>query len=542
MLDTGSRVRFIPPDGKAWPPVAQWEHAEWSCFLLQHNWTQDAVDQYFYVDRFQYGFGLRVDEKSPWRWFYLPIPRAVEFHKSKTPNILYGGAVGGTKSTAARWDAYRHCWAIPEFTAIIMRRTHQELKRNHMKFVAREAKAINKFLGKEVMIWVPTEFELRFSHNDSVILFGHCQNAGDEEKYLSDEYDAYYPDEMATFLKEQVLGVASRLRSTKPGVIPKLGGTSNPGGAHTLWCKEYFIDRQLSQLEQEENPRYVPSEWGYIHARLYDNPYLMDADGTFTTYENRLYARGGKRAQQLLEGDWSVITGQYFEEISDRHFANCFIPAGCRIERWIDWGYTNVGVCIWVAILPSGRIWAFHEYVFHKTLASNVALHIKSETAMMVSKFKFRLSKTVADPAMWGTDGQTGESYAETFARNGVSCVEGDNQRVLGWGRMRHWLADAPDGEPWFLISPGVNHYGSGCPYGKRTLPTLIIDKNDPEDLDSDGEDHWADGARYGFMARPTPSTFVPSTHTPLPDSVKAMLNSLNQGNGAASQRRAGQV
>jgi hypothetical protein len=533
------RVQFIPPTGVGteWPPVARWGWEHWACWLGQHGWTEAESREYYFHDRFTYGFGLRRNTNEEFKWFYNPVPRAVEFHACKTPNILYGGAVGGTKSTTARWDAYRQCWAIPEFTAIIMRRTHQELKRNHMKFVARESKKINDFLGKEVMEWVPTEFELRFKHNGSVILFGHCQNPGDEEKYLSDEYDAFYPDEMATFLKDQIMGVQSRLRSVVRDnlrIIPRMGGTSNPGGANTLWCVDYFINRTLPEEELIDNPRYDPTDWTYIHARLYDNPYIMDPDGTYTTYEKRVYARGGARAKQLIAGDWSAITGQYFEELADTHFGRLEIPPGCRVERWVDWGYSKPGYCCWAAILPSGRIYIFHEYPFRKTLASNVAKYINRETYDHVfTKYRgLTLGTSIGDPAMWSIDGQTGESYAETFARHGVALVEGDHQRVLGWGRFREWLAIAPDGLPWLVIDPA-------CRYARRTLPSLIVDKTNPEDVDSDGEDHAADAIRYGLMGRPAPAPGSLSPTPPLPDSIRALINQATQ---SPAERSIGKV
>jgi hypothetical protein len=36
-----------------------------------------------------------------------------------------------------------------------------------------------------------------------------------------------------------------------------------------------------------------------------------------------------------------------------------------------------------------------------------------------------------------------------------------------------------------------------------RTLPMLPIDSNDPEDVDTDAEDHAYDALRYGVMSRP---------------------------------------
>ena len=43
----------------------------------------------------------------------------------------------------------------------------------------------------------------------------------------------------------------------------------------------------------------------------------------------------------------------------------------------------------------------------------------------------------------------------------------------------------------------------STCKDFIRTLPTLQYDAQSPEDLDTEGEDHAADEARYFCMARP---------------------------------------
>lgn len=41
------------------------------------------------------------------------------------------------------------------------------------------------------------------------------------------------------------------------------------------------------------------------------------------------------------------------------------------------------------------------------------------------------------------------------------------------------------------------------CDDSIRTLPTLQIDETDPEDLDTESEDHAADELRYACMGRP---------------------------------------
>lgn len=545
-------VRFSPPNNATeWPPVDEWDQSHWAHWLREHNkypylkqWSEEAIQQYVTVDRYRYGLSLRRTKTEDPTWFYNPTPIAVPYHATKVPNILFGGAAGGSKSHSARWDAYRHCFAIPEFVAIIMRRTHEELKRNHLQHAKRESERINAFFGKEIMAVVGSEHEIRFHCHgpgrDSLIIFGHCQNVGDEEKYLGDAYDAFYPDEMATFEKKQIIGVQGRLRSAKRGVVARLGGTSNPGGAHTLWLKDYFIDKNESKI-REENPKYRPHRYTFIQAMLYDNPYYMDPDGSYDNYEERLFAYDAERRKQLLLGDWDALSGQFFPEFSKmKHVANLPIPPGCKIERWIDWGYSpHYGMCLWVAMLPSGRAYVFYEWKFNGETAKR--LLVAAEVAQKIKRLTLdevfplvrakRITKSIGDPSMWGGDGHSGEDYAETFGNNGVPMIKGDNDRVLGWGRLRHWFRDAPDGLPWMMFHPR-------CEVCIRTIPAAVRDKDDPDDVDTNCEDHPLDTIRYGVMDRPTPTVMRMADPIILPDSPAFLMKDLNR----ASVRPWGQV
>lgn len=530
-----SEIYFEPPPGEAeWRPVDEWEKKDWAWWLGKgHGWSQERIDQYYDIDRYEYGFGIQRHPSEPKTWFYLPGPAAIPLHKSRAPNILYGGAAGGMKSHSTRWDAYRHCFGIPDFRSLIMRRTHEELKRNHFDRARGECERINKFYGDEVMELIGTDHEIRFKKNNSKLIFGHCQNLGDEEKYLGDEYDEFRPDEVATFLKEQIIGVSGRLRSVKHGdygrVVARMIGTSNPGGDYTLWLKRWFIDKIVSRAE---NPKYRPQNYEFIGAKLWDNPYLMDPDGSYTTYEERLYAYSVERRKQLLLGDWTAITGQFFTEWKEStHIRKLDIPAGCKIERWIDWGYSpNPGVCHWVACFPNGRLYVFAEWVFN---GEGRRLHVASEVAKKIARVtneevlpmvRGRISKSIGDPSMWAKDGHMGESYEETFRRNGVRMVQADNERAMGWGRYRHWLRPHPeDGLGWIVYHPD-------CKYATRSIPSLVHDKMNVDDVDTDGEDHAADADRYGVMARPTPTTFARLATPLLPWSIKEMLNTLNMG------------
>jgi phage terminase large subunit len=526
-LHADESVRFLPPDGPdaEWPEVGVWNTKDWAHWLRQHNrfpflrqWSEEEIQQYLFVDRYRYGLGFgtsrdQADEDK--EWFYLPTPVAVPFHASKVRNILFGGAAGGSKSYSIRYDAYRHAFAVPRFKAILMRRTFEELERNHITDIRSEVTRFNNFFNKSVIDYNEKRHEIivdcHGGGHESHIVLGHCQNVGDEEKYLGPAYDAFYPDEMATFEKKQIIGVAGRLRSEKPGVVPRLAGGSNPGGAHTLWLKRWFIEKNEAQIRQTEHPKYRADRYHFIPAMLYDNPYYMDPDGTYTDYEERLYAYDPERRKQLLAGDWDALTGQFFPEFNDKstygHVHTLVIPAGCKVERWIDWGYSpHYGMCLWVAIFPNGRLYVFYEWRFNgeqarqKLVASEVAQKIRAYTVDEVLPLvrSSRIRQTIADPHMSSGDGHSGEDYAETFRRNGVPLTMGDNERVMGWGRLRHWFRRAPDGYPWMLFHPR-------CVTCIRTIPGLVRDEKDPDDVDTSQEDHAADALRYGVMARPTP-------------------------------------
>jgi hypothetical protein len=99
----------------------------------------------------------------------------------------------------------------------------------------------------------------------------------------------------------------------------------------------------------------------------------------------------------------------------------------------------------------------------------------------------------VADPSIFIRDG--GPSIAETMGAAGCQWRRGDNKRVPGWAEMRRRL-NGEGGRPLLYLL-------SCCDDSIRTIPTLQVDATDPEDLDTEGEDHAADETRYACMGRP---------------------------------------
>ena len=75
----------------------------------------------------------------------------------------------------------------------------------------------------------------------------------------------------------------------------------------------------------------------------------------------------------------------------------------------------------------------------------------------------------------------------------GLYFLPGDNTRLAGWMQCRYRLQFNEYGMPRFQVF-------NTCKEFIRTIPTLMHDERNVEDLDSSGEDHIADMWRYVMM------------------------------------------
>jgi hypothetical protein len=341
--------------------------------------------------------------------------------------------------------------------------------------------------------------------NGSVLQFGHCETSADAANYLSAEYDLIIFDELVTFEETQFLLIASRARSTKAGVTPKVVAGTNPGGPQSHWVRARFIEKTVDPLQY---PDYDPKDWAFIPSKLEDNPYLDQQ------YEKKLLMLPPELRRAYRDGDWDIFPGQYFPEFRRAtHVAVLPVPETAVWYLAIDGGFIKPAAFLWIAVWD-GRAYVRHEWEPIRVLNSDQAKAVVRLTA----EFGIAsLRMSVADTSLWTPEKDTGESAAETFGRYGLPLIQADKERVNGWKRLREWLAPAPDGKPWLMIHPD-------CGYLARTLPALVSDETHPEDVDSDGEDHAADALRYFVTARPHPDGAAPVTHNYPAGTVGALI------------------
>lgn len=460
------------------------------------------------------------------RVLYQPLPKQEVLHAATEPNILFGGAAGGSKSHGLRWHGIIACLQHRQIRVLFLRRQFTELEQTHLLALPLE-------VPRELARYDSVRHRLVFARQQSILQFGHCNTDKDFEQYLSTEWDLILVDEASQFTPRQLRLLRTRLRTTKQTVRPQFVCASNPGGDGHLWLKQRFISREV---DPEEEPNYNPEQYRFILSRVQDNPYLT-AD-----YIARLEGLPEAERRAYLEGDWDVFAGQYFAEWRRAmHTVQSFdIPDEWEVEGGMDWGFDpNPGVLELGAFDPHGRVWVYAEFKFLKLPPQDVA-------AQIVERFKSDKERRMlirGDPSMWAkgsADYKAGTSIADemnaTFAALGseIVLIRADNDRLGGWARVHQYLypnRKQPDNlgrGPWLRVfrpgSIGAKRLG-GARYLIETLPAQVHDDKQSGDLKKGPTDHACDALRYLLMAHaPLTITLEEESEGPVPGAHEARV------------------
>lgn len=430
--------------------------------------------------------------------------------------LLFGGQAGAGKSEIILWHAKECSERWGQHRTLVLRSAFPELRRSLiMRSLIRYAGTGAKY--KQV------DKEWHFP-NGSVIEFGYCATEEDTRQYLSAEYDAILIDESTDFSRDQIEMLRSRVRTTRlkrhQGVKPHLGLFTNPGGPGHVFHKERYVVPTdygrvgtIEMLDDPEDPKSL-RRIAFLPAGVDDNPYIDPA------YKRSLMAMTDpvKRAQ-YLHGDWDVFSGQYFTEWNrEIHVIPHYqVPREWPRIRCIDYGLSAPFCCLWLAF-----DWDGNAIVYRELYGEG---HTATEQARMILKASRypdgrpeTIDYTVADPSIWTRTG-TGLSIARMYHDEGLICRKAMNARVDGWSRVRDYLRG--EDHPHVRILEGV------APNLVRTLPLQQRDKDNPEDLDTKGEDHACDTLRYGLMSRPRKARVKKVTPDTLEERMSQHLNEM---------------
>ena len=438
---------------------------------------------------------------------WTPQRRQADFLARFEDEALYGGAAGGGKSEALVAEALRQAH-IPHYRALILRKTYPELS----ELIDKSQRYYRgAFPGAQ---WSEARHMWRFP-SGAKIYFGAMQHTNDRFKYQGRAYDYIAFDELTHFTQDEYLYLLSRNRASGPGTRVYLRASANPGGIGHGWVKARFLTpappmqtiwEDVQVRTPDGNVRTARSSRIFVPSTVFDNQILLQND---PAYAARLAALPDADRRALLYGDWDAFAGQVFSEwradparYADRRYTHVVdpfpIPRGWRVVRGFDFGYSRPFSVGWWAISPDGALCRIRE-LYGCTGTPNEG--VRWEPARIAREIKKieqddpnirgRTVRGVADPSIF--DESRGESVAQMMEREGIFFDRGDNSRIAGKMQVHHRLAFDQNGAPGLTVFSTCRHF-------IRTVPALVYDPVNVEDVNTAMEDHIYDEMRYVVM------------------------------------------
>ena len=345
-------------------------------------------------------------------------PKQQEFCLSRAKYTCYGGARGGGKSHVARRKATLIALNYPGVQILLLRRTLNELRENHVIPFITELNGI--------AIYKESTKEFKFP-NGSRIKLGYCDKETDVLQYQGQAYEVIFMEEATHFTEFQFkcLTESNRLSGQcKKAIKPRMYFTCNPGGVGHAWVKRLFIDKEYRVGENAEDYVFIP-------ALVFENEYIMQND---PDYVKTLEALPEERKKAMLYGNWDVFDGQFFSEFDRNvHVVEPFnIPEHWYIYFTMDYGLDMLAG-YWIAVDPQGNAYVIREVYQSNLLVSEARDKIKEMSSEQVYVH-------LAPPDLWNRHKETGKSTADIFSEGDICLYKTNNDRIQGWLQMKEWL------------------------------------------------------------------------------------------------------
>lgn len=466
----------------------------------------------------------RSNLNKPVIWAPQPGSQAA-FLSCPIPEVLYAGTRGPGKTDALIMDFAQHVGQglNEDWRGILFRRTFPELK----DVIAKANK------------WFPQIFPTaKYNKADHTwtfqdgeqLIFGFMEKEDDYWKYHGHAYPWIGWEELTNWPTDELFKrMFSTNRSSNKKVPRKIRATCNPHGVGHNWVKlRYGLPVLPGTVRTAVKKTPGQPDRVAIHGTVHENKILLHSNPDYITI---LRASCSSPAEEAawIDGSWDITSGGMFDDLWDRNIhilqgiTPQMIPARWYMDRSYDHGQSKPFSVGWWAqsngeplTLPSGRVvgqvrgdlirieeWYGWDGTPDKGLrmtASEIAIGIRERQREM--GIDGRVRPGVADGSIFD-QWEPGKSIQGDMRKKGVKWLRADKgpgTRIQGWQQCRELLKNAKpiDGH---RENPGL-FVSDLCTQFLRTFPVLSRDKKDPEDVDTQIEDHIADEVRYRCRAK----------------------------------------
>lgn len=429
--------------------------------------------------------------------FVLSLP-------NNTFEILYGGSRGGGKTDAGIVWIGEH-QAHPRYRALVIRKNADDLSDwvDRVRVMYPHASVAYR----PAIITFPS---------GAVIRTGHLKDDQAYTKYQGQEYQRMLIEELTQIPSEKrYLQLIASCRSTIPELKSQIFATTNPGGVGHGWVKKRFIDfsKPFKRKPDPTSGRFRI----FIPATLDDNPMLMSADPDYVRSMDALKDTDIELYKAWRLGDWDVFAGQAFREWHyDKHVVSNFDYPLSQCDRIIsfDWGYRDKGVATWLAFTPENRWGVRRCYMYRQLVQTETDPDRWGEqlaTYCSVDKVKYMVMPpdTYAHKQSKITIASIFEAALKPYGVYITPADASSGSRLNRKAITHKFLADAPDGKPYLQVH-------ESCTDWIESLPTLVYDERNVEDIAS-GDDHSWDSGTYGIVAyvKSSPGFIIKGSNEP---------------------------
>lgn len=315
-----------------------------------------------------------------------------------------------------------------------------------------------------------------------------------------------------------------------PEIPLQIFSTTNPWGPGHSWVKDQFVDVG------------EPGEVIYITTEVF-NPRTKKRENVtrtqvriFGTYKENIYLSpeyiagleresDPERRKAWLLGDWNIRAGGMFNDLWKEHvhvIENFPAPKNWRVDRSFDWGSSHpFSVGWWVeangeaVTLNDGTRWAprrgslirIAEW-YGSSGGINDGLRLSGpEIAEGIMQREMDMIKRgviskipepgPADPTIFSVTQSDVATIGSKMEAEGISWKRGDHSngaRINGWQLVRDMLTNALRRE-----GPGL-YVTKACKHARKFMPDTPRDEENPDDVDTDTEDHLQDELRYRIL------------------------------------------
>lgn len=421
--------------------------------------------------------------------------------------VLYEGTRGGGKTDALIMDFAQHVGRGygAAWRGILFRQAYPQLE----DVVAKTNRYFPRIFPDAVFRSSPGAYKWVWSTGEELHLRS-IDRASDYNKFHGHEYPWVGWEELTTWANDECYeAIKSVNRSSHPDMPRKYRATCNPWGPGHAWVKRYFIDPAPSGVKIINKEGRIRC---HISSNIIENRILIKNDPEYLS-NLRSQPDPVKRAA-WLEGNWDIAAGGFFEDIWNKkiHSIEPFkIPDSWYYIVGFDWGSAKpFSVGVWAVsdgdLLPNGKqypkgsIIRVKEWYGCKRDPNGYPIPDKGvrlapeKLAKGIKDFTrgLKVKLWISDPACFREQG--GDDIIRKFNKvENLPFRPADNERVPGWQQMIELLTEATKENP---ERPGMWVFDT-CRDFTRTIPSLMRDEKNPEDIDTRGEDHIADEARY---------------------------------------------